>query len=401
MIYKPSNLYIGYQKREDTFTGKLGYITYKKWSKLYKEASHKRWCKEELWFTSLDNIPRSWFILNKNIDRRYEVHRSSKIRIYSKDLDLEFEITPTNLLYILASNNVEKGHLSGEYIFTWDEQELVLMPTNSPDYKQILDNSETNDTLTNKDLVEGNIYVLKRGTYIYFWKTGKKKSHRFVGIDSSYNYETADVKGKIVSVKWPRKYYHIFKDLVIWKSLSDKEGNTVSIWDTQYCSGYIYNPLSEKAEELKKEYELERQESRSKNTNMWVKPKPLFLYKHKRCTYEEVKDVEWVGGRDVEILDILLGRNPLSEIAHYNNFVEENARIYIRDKSDKENVIRVRNMALSKGIKRLYVTLLPYHKSDEWYIDFVRKELEWIEIIFCEYPHFQEYMPEIDAFFNL
>lgn len=100
--------------------------------------------------------------------------RQAYCRIYDPR-GFEFEITIENLLYILENTNsiVGKG-LEGDFVYGWCGKDMVLLPTNSPDYKDIqeytnLMYSET--TITAKDLSIGKTYRGKDNTfYLYLGK---------------------------------------------------------------------------------------------------------------------------------------------------------------------------------------------------------------------------------------
>ena len=70
----------------------------------------------------------------------------------------EFEITIENLLYILENANSIKGKgLEGEFVYGWDGKELVLIPTDSPDYQEI---NSFNKILHEKNtLSQKNLYL--------------------------------------------------------------------------------------------------------------------------------------------------------------------------------------------------------------------------------------------------
>ena len=79
------------------------------------------------------------FVLNKKVGDYSSGwnHRQAYCRIYDPR-NFEFEITIENLLYILENANSIKGKgLEGEFVYGWDGKDLVLMPVESPDYKQI------------------------------------------------------------------------------------------------------------------------------------------------------------------------------------------------------------------------------------------------------------------------
>lgn len=65
-IYIPKRLNVGYQNREDTYTGKIAYVIYyDEKGKLRKEVSWNGWRDENIPNTEFDNVPTEGFVLNK------------------------------------------------------------------------------------------------------------------------------------------------------------------------------------------------------------------------------------------------------------------------------------------------------------------------------------------------
>lgn len=118
-------------------------------------------------FTPLefDNTPRSGFVLNKNAGGYSSGwnHRQAYCRIYDPH-GFEFEITIPNLLYILENTNcmVGKG-LEGNFVYGWSGTELVLVPENSPEFKEMVKFTALQNAVAikKKDLQLGHIYVTK------------------------------------------------------------------------------------------------------------------------------------------------------------------------------------------------------------------------------------------------
>ena len=176
-IFVPKIINVGYQNRKDTYTGKLAYVVYTdEKGTLRKEASWNSWRDENISTDTFDNVPTSGFVLNKKVGDTcsHWNFRQAYCRIYDPR-GFEFEITIENLLYILENTNsiVGKG-LEGDFVYGWDGKDLVLLPTNSSDYKEIQEYnnlmfSETN--ITPKDLVIGQTYRGKDNTlYLYLGK---------------------------------------------------------------------------------------------------------------------------------------------------------------------------------------------------------------------------------------
>ena len=125
-------------------------------------------------FTPLefDNTPRSGFVLNKNAGGTSSGwnHRQAYCRIYDPH-GFEFEITIPNLLYILENTNcmVGKG-LEGNFVYGWSGTELVLVPENSPEYKEMVKFTTLQNAVAikKKDLQLGHIYVTKDNTEVTY-----------------------------------------------------------------------------------------------------------------------------------------------------------------------------------------------------------------------------------------
>ncbi len=88
-------------------------------------------------------------------------HRQSYVRVYDSR-DFEFEITITNLLYILENTSSIKGKgLEGDFVYGFDGKDLILIPTSSPDFTEL---SELNKLrhekpkFNGKDLIIGATY---------------------------------------------------------------------------------------------------------------------------------------------------------------------------------------------------------------------------------------------------
>jgi hypothetical protein len=185
-LYIPKKCKVGFQKREDTYSKLLGYIIYHDGKVWRKETSWEGWRhkegqkwsewnseigeREESILTGVepiefDNIPTEGFVLNKKAGG-YSTgwnHRQTYCRCYDPR-GWEFEITIPNLLYILQECNAYKGKgLEGEFVYSWDGKDLVLLPTSSLDYKECEVFTELQSKkIGKKDLVEGCTYLTSR-----------------------------------------------------------------------------------------------------------------------------------------------------------------------------------------------------------------------------------------------
>lgn len=176
-IFIPKTINVGYQNRPGTYTGKLAYVIYyDERGKLRKEASWNSWRDKDIPNEEFENVPTSGFVLNKKVGDYSSGcdHRQAYCRVYDPR-NFEFEITIENLLYILENSNSIKGKgLEGEFIYGWDGTELILMPVESPDYKQIKEYNEivyNKEDIRAKDLIVGATYLTKNNEeWIYIGK---------------------------------------------------------------------------------------------------------------------------------------------------------------------------------------------------------------------------------------
>lgn len=173
-IFIPEKINVGYQKRSNAYTQKLAYIIYfDEKGALRKETSWQNWRDKELGNDIHENVPTEGFVLNKKVGDYVSDwnHRQAYVRVYDPR-GFEFEITIENLLFILENANSIKGKgLEGEFVYGWNGKELVLIPTESPDYKEI---SEFNKVIHNrvklkgKDLKIGGTYLIKSNNEIIY-----------------------------------------------------------------------------------------------------------------------------------------------------------------------------------------------------------------------------------------
>lgn len=179
-IFLPKKINVGFQSREHTFTGKLAYVIYyDEKGTLRKETSWSGWRDNDIDNEVLVNEPLEGFVLNKKAGGYSSGwnYRQSYIRVYDPR-GFEFEITVENLLYILENTNSIKGKgLEGEFIYGWDGGDLVLLPTGTPEYQDILAYNKTrhsNKKIGVKDLVVGGTYKTKNNeNYVYMGKFTK------------------------------------------------------------------------------------------------------------------------------------------------------------------------------------------------------------------------------------
>lgn len=166
-IFIPDRIKVGFQKRDSTYTKKLAYIIYfDEKGKLRKQTSWENWRDKSIDPKEFDNIPTEGFVLNKKVgdyhNCGWEYGRYAYIRVYDPR-GFEFEITVENLLYILTYCSSIKGKgLEGEFVYGWSGTDLILVPTDSVDYKEVAEYSnkmKSKDKVRAKSLIVGATYL--------------------------------------------------------------------------------------------------------------------------------------------------------------------------------------------------------------------------------------------------
>lgn len=178
-IFVPSKINVGFQNRKGTYTGKLAYVIYfDEKGKLRKETSWEGWRDKNIPNEIYDNEPTEGFVLNKKVGGVEESWGWDVRKTYTRIYDprgFEFEITIPNLLWILENCDCIKGKgLEGQFVYGWDGKELVLVPVESPDYKEIQAKNKVihnNEFIKAKDLILGATYETLNGKrYVYMGK---------------------------------------------------------------------------------------------------------------------------------------------------------------------------------------------------------------------------------------
>lgn len=168
-LYIPKKITVGFQKRSDTFTGKLGYVVYRdEKGVLRQEKSWQGWRDQKIAAQEFDNTPRSNFVFNRDISRCGHWSTHSKVRIHDSR-DFEFEIELSNMMYILMHSDVSKRDIQEDCVFAWSGKNLVLLPVTSEEYKNSVEHTKKLEMkFSFKDLVPGHTYTTKkRGDFVY------------------------------------------------------------------------------------------------------------------------------------------------------------------------------------------------------------------------------------------
>lgn len=207
----PKKINVGFQTRPDTYTKKLAFVVYTDAKGvLRKEKSWNGWRDKKIDPQEFDNTPVSGFVLNKKVGgyRSGWNSRGTYVRIYDPRGDFEFEISVANLLFILEETSSIKGKgLEGEFVYSWDGTELVLLPANSQEYQASSDFTELQTKkVTAKEMTEGCLYLNKDNEQVMYlgrhdwyevasdYKNGyqryikQSKQHIFVSVDGKSTY---------------------------------------------------------------------------------------------------------------------------------------------------------------------------------------------------------------------
>lgn len=184
-LFIPEKIHVGFNKRSDTYTDLLGFVTYYDLhGKLRKEKSLNGWRSPNIQPKDFLNEPTEGFVINKNVGGVKGSWSSRNVRKeYARVYDprgFEIEITIPNLIFILEEASSIKGKgLEGEFVYAWDGQDLVLLPVDCEDYRSSLKITEKQKckSIGIKDLVVGYTYLLKKnyssekfGKFLYLGK---------------------------------------------------------------------------------------------------------------------------------------------------------------------------------------------------------------------------------------
>jgi hypothetical protein len=164
-LFIPKIIKVGYQKRSDTYSKQLAYVIYyDDKGKLRKETSWEGWRDKSITPKEFDNNPHQGFYLNRDVQRGSDWFGSgrSMIRIYD-DRGIEFEITTTNLMFILMITNCYNRQLEGKFVYSWYGKELVLLPIGCSEYEKASNfTALQKQKVSAKTLKPGFVYQTKK-----------------------------------------------------------------------------------------------------------------------------------------------------------------------------------------------------------------------------------------------
>lgn len=179
----PKIISVGFQQREGTYTGKLAYVIYKDdKGVLRKEKSWQWWRDKAIAPEEFPNEPTSGFVLNKGVGGVRHSYgwnpRNEYIRVYDPR-GFEFEISVANLLFILGECTSTKGKgLEGDFVYSWDGTNLVLLPVDCNEYRESSNFTELQTMkVTKEHMKEGRTYTHKNTDSLVYM--GRHKVRRF------------------------------------------------------------------------------------------------------------------------------------------------------------------------------------------------------------------------------
>ena len=219
MLVFPEKLVIGFQEREDTYTGKLGFINYRdKNGDLRQEAGFKSWIRGEPQI--FENKPQRGFILNKNKTHYSSYawnYKRSRVRVYTP-FDVEFEIDLDNLMFLLDYTDVSKKEILDECVIAFSGNKVKLIPVSSNEYQEHLRKTEKKEKKKqSNESKKDKVFTEKGGTdllyYIGDYQTRAKVSHAIKEVSVFFNDTTEEfVEHKLSALKeskafWSKTYY--------------------------------------------------------------------------------------------------------------------------------------------------------------------------------------------------
>lgn len=251
-LFIPDKIKVGYNEREDTYTKKLAYVIYyDQKGVLRKETSWKNWIQEEMGINDFDNVPTEGFVLNKGVGGARESYgwnsRNEYIRIFDPR-GFEFEISVANLLWLLQECTSIKGKgLVGEFVYSWEGKELVLLPVDTMEYKNCQSYTKLQSgKITSKDLEPGNIYLdNKQRKLVYLGK--------YEYYDNYYHSHSNTSSKKFIFINLDQVKDEYHERIVSFSSLTTiKERITFSVIDgyaellSEYLNESIYSSAFDK-----------------------------------------------------------------------------------------------------------------------------------------------------------
>jgi len=218
MLVFPDKLVIGFQEREDTYTGKLGFINYRdKNGDLRQEEGFNRWIKGEP--KIFENKPQRGFILNKNKTHYSSYawnYKRSRVRVYTP-FDVEFEIDLDNLMFLLDYTDVSKKEILDECVIAFSGNKVKLIPVSSNEYQEHLRKTEKKEKKKQSNESKKDKVFTEKGETDLLYYIGdyptRIKGNSIKEVSVFFNDTTEEfVEKKLSSLKeskafWSKTYY--------------------------------------------------------------------------------------------------------------------------------------------------------------------------------------------------
>lgn len=338
----PKTIKVGYQNRSDTYTQKLAYVIYyDNKGVLRKEKSWNSWRDKKIPINDYENIPTEGFVLNKKTGG-YKGHwnmRNTYIRVYDPR-GFEFEISVSNLLYILTQCDCSRGKgLEGKFVYAWDQTELVLLPVECEDYKNSIEFTDLQNTnVKAKELICGASYQTKSQkiiTYLgklikhepiaqdYFLKNPDKENKKYVfynqngfefydnlkNISKLYS-DVIDPNYADILTKYNESEYGSKPIELILKPISDNKSKLIWATKIDNCYFIFHNCYRKKWNEKQNKYEDELEYISSWDQYKIINNKLIRFYEQviayypnniNRCTYNNYRLIKFTEPTNQEL----------------------------------------------------------------------------------------------------
>lgn len=242
-FYIPDEIIVGYQKRGDTLTEHLAFITYRKPDgKLLNESNFNKWISKDIPHVVLKNSPSNDFVVNKNVRHGNHYSSDTKIRIYDTR-EMEIEIPVDNFLFVVKNSEILKGNIKQDCVYGWLNNQIYLVPINSNEYKEAMQHTNAVNEKVSEYFV-GNVYQDKKQNDYLYLGTGKL----------SYFDEDRYYTENIDEILYKTKKGHIFIDTRgnISVSVTEKYNSSTTPWETIEDCKQIFKNLQEFNEVLSK-----------------------------------------------------------------------------------------------------------------------------------------------------
>ena len=162
-MHSSPQIEIGFQERTDTYSNKLGFLI--PFNPSVKNENFNRWINKKIPNKILNNVPTTGFIFNKNISRQFHYSTSQKMRIFHPE-GFEFEISMSNVSFILSHANISAQEIMCPCIIGWHSNQVFLLPAHSPEAIKLI---KENSNFTQLKICD--IYQIKSNDFVYLGET--------------------------------------------------------------------------------------------------------------------------------------------------------------------------------------------------------------------------------------